>query len=478
MKKGQIMSGCVASMDFPNKGIVNTEEGAVTVKNALPGQTISFQVNKKHSGHFEGRLLSVEAEGPDCYEADDCANAGICGGCLYQKRRYETTTAIKEAQIKKLLDGAVKGHPQSEEYTFEGIIPSPRFMGYRNKMEFSFGDEYKDGPLALGLHKRNSMYDIVNSEGCHIATDAMNAVRKATLDFFAGYQVPYYHKMRHEGYLRHLLVRHSVAYDEVMVALVTSDQKEMLPVDETELLKAYAETILHCLPKGATAQITGILHMVNTRIADIVAADSIDVLYGRDYIREELLGLQFKITPFSFFQTNSKGAEMLYSKVREYVMDSFQPLEGENHEKVVFDLYSGTGTIAQIIAPVADRVIGVEIVEEAVAAATENAAANGLGGKCHFIAGDVLKTLDDIEERPDYIILDPPREGIHPKALPKILQYGVEHIVYISCKATSLVEDLVTIHAYGYSVVKACAVDMFPYTGGIETVVLLRKDGE
>ena len=180
-----------------------------------------------------------------------------------------------------------------------------------------------------------------------------------------------------------------------------------------------------------------------------------------------MLGLQFRISTFSFFQTNSLGAEVLYSKAREYV--------GETKDKVIFDLYSGTGTIAQILAPVAKQVIGVEIVEEAVEAAKENALRNGLSN-VSFIAGDVLKKLDEITEKPDLIVLDPPRDGIHPKALTKIMEYGVDHLVYISCKPTSLARDLVVLQEHGYRLEKACCVDMFAFTSGVETVALLRRE--
>ena len=215
-----------------------------------------------------------------------------------------------------------------------------------------------------------------------------------------------------------------------------------------------------------SGRIVGILQIENYREADVVQADATNVLYGKEYFTEELLGLQFQVSTFSFFQTNSLGAEVLYTKAREYV--------GETKDKVIFDLYSGTGTIAQVLAPVAKKVIGVEIVEEAVEAARENTARNGLTN-VEFIAGDVLKKLDEIAEKPDLIVLDPPRDGVHPKALGKIIEYGVERIVYISCKPTSLARDLVMLQEGGYKVERVCCVDMFPWTGGIETVCLLSK---
>lgn len=215
-------------------------------------------------------------------------------------------------------------------------------------------------------------------------------------------------------------------------------------------------------------KMAGILHTKNDSVADVVKDEGTEVLYGQDYFYEELLGLKFKITPFSFFQTNSLGAEVLYETAREYI--------GDINEKVIFDLYSGTGTIAQILAPVAKKVVGVEIVEEAVEAAKENAALNGLDN-CTFWAGDVLKVIDELGEVPDLIMLDPPRDGVNPKALMKILNFGVDRLVYIACKPTSLARDLEMIQGRGYKVEKISCVDLFPNTYHVETVCLLsRKD--
>ena len=213
--------------------------------------------------------------------------------------------------------------------------------------------------------------------------------------------------------------------------------------------------------------IAGILHTINDSPADVVQSDETRILYGKDFFYEYLEDLRFKITPFSFFQTNTLGAEVLYGKVREYV--------GETRDKLIYDLYSGTGTIAQMLAPVAKQAVGVEIVEEAVEAARRNAKRNGLTN-CTFIAGDVLKVLDTLPQKPDLIVLDPPREGVHPKALPRIAAYGVDRIVYISCKPTSLLQDLAVLQYAGYEVSRSCAVDMFCGTGHVETVVLLTRN--
>lgn len=208
-------------------------------------------------------------------------------------------------------------------------------------------------------------------------------------------------------------------------------------------------------------KIVGILHTVNDNIADTVKNEGTQVLFGHDYFYEELLGMKFKITPFSFFQTNSLGAEALYKKARDYI--------GDTKDKVIFDLYSGTGTIAQILAPVAKRVVGVEIVEEAVKAAKENAKLNGLNN-CAFWAGDVLKVVDELGEVPDLIMLDPPRDGIHPEALEKIIDFNVNRLVYIACKPTSLVRDIDVFQKRGYKVRRIACVDLFPATYHIETI--------
>jgi 23S rRNA (uracil-5-)-methyltransferase RumA len=333
-------------------------------------------------------------------------------------------------------------------------------------MEFSFGDEYKDGPLALGMHKRGSFYDLVTVSDCQIVDEDFRTILKATLDYFSKNNIPYFHRATHKGYLRHLLVRKATKTGEIIVDLVTTTQTEGF--NEEELLAGFRYALL---TRHYDGRFKGVLHTQNDSVADVVKNEGTDVLYGDSYFYEELLGLKFKITPFSFFQTNSLGAEVLYETAREFILgDDKDSLNG----KTVYDLYSGTGTIAQLMAPVCKEVVGVEIVEEAVCAAKENAALNGLDN-CKFIAGDVLKVLDEIEEKPDYIILDPPRDGIHPKAIGKIIEYGVENMVYISCKPTSLARDLQIFMARGYRVEKICCVDMFPNTYHVETVVLLSK---
>ena len=458
MKKGQVYEGVIESVEFPNKGIVNVsqEDRRVIVKNGVPGQKVRFSVNKVKKGKAEGRLLEVIEKAPQEIEPA-CPHFGQCGGCTYQNLPYEEQVKLKESQVKAMMDEAVDG-----DYIWEGVLESPIKSEYRNKMEFSFGDEYKDGPLALGMHKRGSFHDIVNVCDCQIVDGDYRKILACTLECARKSGLPYYHRMRHDGYFRHLLVRKAVKTEEILIDIVTASE-EGFDSKPKEFLDKWAAA-LQALE--LTGKIVGILHTKNDSLADIVKDEGTEVLLGQDYFYEELLGLKFKITPFSFFQTNSLGAEVLYEKAREYI--------GDTNEKVVFDLYSGTGTIAQILAPVAKKVVGVEIIEEAVEAAKVNAKLNGLDN-CIFWAGDVLKVIDELGEVPDLIMLDPPRDGVNPKALMKILNFGVDRLVYIACKPTSLARDLEMIQGRGYKVEKIACVDLFPNTVHIETVCLLSK---
>ena len=526
MKKGNIYEGIVKKVEFPNKAYVeviekdengNEQKTLTIVKGALPGQKIKFRAKKVRKDKSQGILLEVTEKSPLETAEPMCSRFGKCGGCSYQTLPYEKQLELKRNQVLEIIDNVYKTLDSSlgikKDYIYDGILPSPEIKGYRNKMEFSFGDEYKGGPLTLGLHKKGSVHDIVNASGCQIVDDDYSKVIDCIVEYFREKQIPHYNKNTHQGVLRHLLVRRAVSTGELLVALVTSSQQDI-----SEYVSEVSEKLNGLEYNG---KLTGFIHIINDGLGDVVKSDRMHIISGKDWFTEKILGLQFKISPFSFFQTNTKGAEVLYTRARDYVLgreiagvdksrvnieldadspdiaDGYSEMGTENvdlagvcskktesekkpdtgkssefKDKVVFDLYSGTGTIAQIIAPVAKKVIGVEIVEEAVEAAKENAAINGLDN-CEFIAGDVLKVIDEIDEKPDYIILDPPREGIHPKAIRKIIDYGVENIVYISCKPTSLSQDLATFETFGYHVERVSNVDMFPGTVHVETIVKL-----
>ena len=449
MKKGDIFEGKVIRTEFPNKGIIDIEGQKVIVKNALEGQVVRFSINKKKRDKIEGRLLEVIEPSP-IEQPAACKHFGICGGCRYQNLSYEQQLDLKKRQVEELIEKS------GLSFAIENIYGSPITEGYRNKMEFTFGDEEKDGPLALGMHKKNSFYDIVTLDDCRIVDPDFNVLLQAILKCFKEKGGTYFHKIRHEGFLRHLVMRRSVKTGDILINLVTTTQSRL---DESEFVNMI-------LSQKIDGKVVGILHTLNDNLADVVQSDETKTLYGQDYFYEYLYNMRFKISPFSFFQTNTLGAEVLYDKVREYV--------GETKDKLVYDLYTGTGTIAQMLAPVASKVVGVEIVEEAVEAAKKNAVDNHLDN-CEFIAGDVLKVVDNLTQKPDILVLDPPRDGIHPKALRKIINFNVDEMVYVSCKPTSLMRDLLVFREAGYEVKRCCLVDMFPGTVHVETVVLLSK---
>jgi len=386
------------------------------------------------------------------YEQEpSCEHFNLCGGCTWQTVPYEKQLEIKATQVKTILNEVL-----TENYKFLPIVPSPKKSEYRNKMEFSFGDETKGGPLTLGMHKRNSYHSIVDTQGCQIVDRDFRQILCRTIDYFRGNSQTFYQKTTNIGLLRYLLVRKAEKTGEILINLITTSQGTLNE-------KEFVELILNTNLQGTVKSIS---HSIFDGVADAAKADTMKILYGEDKITEELLGLKFNISSFSFFQTNSLAAEKLYSIVRDFI--------GDTKDKVIFDLYSGTGTIGQILAPAAKKVTGIEIVEEAVEKANENAKLNNINN-CTFIAGDVLKKIDELNEKPDIIVLDPPRAGIHPKAIQKIIDYKPETFIYISCKPTSLKNDLPGFLENGYRITKVQCIDMFPQTPNVETVLLIEK---
>ena len=425
---------------------------------------------------------------------NECSLQGICGGCAYGACTYEDQLSEKEREIRDMAEEAGCSD------VYEGILGSPLIFAYRNKMEFSFGDSSKNGPLTLGLHRKKSFYDIVDTDSCLITHEDFNVIQRLTREYFDDLGLTYMDKRSHLGYLRHLLVRRTINTSEILIDLVTTGQP-LIPVmghrlindkvlydreaelrgeikassavnvyDEDETLAGWMKLILKAKEEGRIeGEIKSILHTRNDRPADAIINEHTDILYGDDHITEELCGLSFKITPFSFFQTNTRSAELIYNKAISYISDEL------GTDKLCFDLFSGTGTITQILAPHVRKAVGVEIVPEAVEAAKENAALNGLSN-CEFICGDVFEVLKGYPERPDAVILDPPRDGVSPKALDIIASYGVPHMVYISCKPKSFFRDLELLRGRGYEVSRMCAIDQFPWTKNCELVVKLSKN--
>ena len=323
-------------------------------------------------------------------------------------------------------------------------------------MEFTFGDLEKGGELTIGMHMKGKSFGILTVKDCMLVDEDFRKVLTLTEEYFRKQDLPYYRVMKREGYLRHLVIRKASNTGELMVNLVTTTQIDFDLTEYVELLKSQSY-------KG---ELVSVIHTENNSFSDAVIPEKVNVLYGKDHIMEDLLGLKFKISPFSFFQTNSKGAESLYSIVRDFM--------GDGTDKVVFDLYCGTGTIGQITAPKAKKVVGLELIEEAVEAAKENAKLNGLDN-CEFIAGDVAETIKKVKDKPDIIILDPPRSGVSKKALDYVIKFNAPEIIYVSCNPKTMVENLEDLLAAGYKVEKSTVKDMFPNTPHAETVVKLTK---
>jgi 23S rRNA (uracil-5-)-methyltransferase RumA len=450
-KKNEIVEGRIEEVIFPNKGVLYIEDGIpVQVADTFTGQKLSVRLIKKKKGIWEGRVIEV-LENPEFFEMPACEYFGLCGGCSLQNVPYAKQLAHKHSQVMTLLED--KGVTDFEDV---GILPSPNAFKYRNKMEFSFGDACKNGPMALGMHRKRSTYDIITVDGCQIVDEDFSMILRYVLRYVMVNNLPFYHKVSHIGYMRYLVVRRSETTGDLLINLVTTTQ---MTFDFSALAKE-----LNAL--GTKGKIRGVLHTQSDVLADAVKPEKVTTVWGQPDLEETLLGLKFHLSPFSFFQTNTKGAEVLYRAA----LDMFDSLQN----KVVFDLYSGTGTIAQIMATEAKEVYGIEIVAEAVQKAIENAAENGLAN-CHFICGDVLKQVETLTVSPDCIVVDPPREGIHPQAIAKIADFNAKEIVYISCKPTSLVRDLPIFQTYGYQIKKIQCVDMFPQTHHVESIVLLTK---
>lgn len=450
MKKRDIIEFEIGKMEFGGVSISQYGDRRIKMKGGIKGQKVKAAVKRTGRGKADVKMVELLERSP-IETAEVCPHFEGCGGCTMLSVDYAKQLEIKEEQVLELFeDAGIRG------FEFLGVQGSPDNVGYRNKMEYTFGDEVKGGPLTLGLHKKGRHIDIQTVDGCMLVDSDFNTILKESLAFFQNAELPYYRVVNHEGYLRNLVVRKGIHTDEIMVNIVTSSQCEFD-------MSKFADMINGLELKG---NVVSILHTINDGLADAVQCDEMRILYGVDYLHEEILGLKFKISPFSFFQTNTKGAEQLYTIARDFI--------GDHSNKVVFDLYSGTGSIGQLMAEKAKKVYGIEIIEEAVVAANENAKLNGLDN-CEFIAGDVKDTVKSLDVKPDLIIVDPPRPGIHKQAIKDICDFGAKEIVYISCNPKTLVDDLKDFIGYGYMPEKVKCMDMFPSTPHVESVVLLTK---
>lgn len=382
---------------------------------------------------------------------DVCPISENCGGCIYQGVPYEEQLAEKNRGVQALLEKY-----DVDPSVYHGMVPAMERYRYRNKMEYTFGDLEKDGPLTLGMHKKKHFMSIVTSDCCQLVPEDFNRILRGTLEFCRDRGYRFYHKMSHEGLLRNLVVRRGVKTGELLVDIVTSSQVEF---DEDGFLEMI-------LGLQLDEKIVGVLHTTNDRVADAVIDEGTKILFGRDYYNEEILGLKFKVSIFSFFQTNIPAIERLYSDALDLLPD----IDSKN----VFDLYCGTGTITQLMASRARRVTGIEIVQDSVDSALANAKINGIDN-CDFICGDVLKVIGQVDEKPDMIVVDPPRAGMHDKVVDILSGYGIPHLMYISCNPKTLCINLQRFKSNGYEPVYIKSYDNFPGTKHIESIAVLSK---
>jgi 23S rRNA (uracil-5-)-methyltransferase RumA len=449
MKKNDKVEILIEDMRYASLGVGYCEGKEVKIKNALIGQTVEASLSKVRSKTAKGKIVSIIKKAD--YEIDaKCIHYDLCGGCSRQTMDIDKQVEIKNKLVKDLFN---RNNIPFEK--FEPIEKSPLEFHYRNKMEYSFGDESYGGELNLGMHKKGQFYDVVNTTSCLIASKDSNKIQELVLDFARKSGKTKYHIKKHEGYFRHLSVRKGFNTGEILIGIIATTQEEV----------SYDELVKDLLNLDLDGKIVGILRVKNDGLGDVVAGDY-DILYGKDFYYEELLGFKFKISFYSFFQTNPLGAEVLYSIVKDYL--------GDAKDKNVMELFSGTGTIGQIISDNAKEVFGVELINDAVIMANENAALNGIEN-CKFIQGNVFKEVDKLEFKPDIIIVDPPRYGIPNKAFKKILDFNVDEIIYVSCNPQGLMENLKLALSMNYEVKKVKCVDMFPHTPHVECVVRIQR---
>ncbi len=418
----------------------------------------------------------------------ECPHDEFCGGCIYQGLEYRKQLEIKEGEVHSLF--SKEGISPDIFDRIEGC-PEELVYEYRNKMEFTFGDMVKDGPLCLGMHRRGRFMSIVTVDQCQLVDEDFNKILFYTLSFCIEKGYKKYHKKNHTGLLRNLIIRQGKRTKELLVNIVTSTDTEF---DRNGWAEGLKDLRLN-------NEIVGIMQTLNDNKADAVICDELILIDGRDYYYEEILGLRFQVHEFAFFQTNVEAIERLYHDAIGLIDD----LEG----KEVFDLYCGTGTISQVMALRAKHVLGVEIVPESVESAVKNAKLNNLSN-CDFVCGDVFQVLektdlkpekinmksekinpkaDNINQesektdflfekrglKPDVIVVDPPRVGMSTDTVNKIASYGVKQLVYISCNPKTLVKNLVQFESLGYEVKYVKPYDNFPFTRHVECIALIQK---
>ncbi len=446
-KKGDIVTLEIADLAFDGKSVANHEDGKVVfVNGGLPGETIEAEIVQSKPRYDRAIVKSILKYAPERIDAR-CVHFGYCGGCTWQDLDYTRQLYFKQKQVADCL--AHIGGLQDVE--IKDIVGSDEQFFYRNKMEFSFHVTPDEG-FTLGLHHRGRFDAIFDLQECHLESEESNRLVAFTREYVKRESLPVYDVLRHEGYLRFLMIRRAVNTGQLMVNLVTNYG------DFPDFEKLVAEM------REAVPEVTTIVHNQNGQKSNIATGEVENILFGPGYIEEELMGRRFRIRANSFFQTNSRQAETLYGI-------GFDMLQAEKTDRVL-DLYCGTGTIGILLAGDVAEVVGVELVSDAVTAAGENATLNGVEN-ISFYEGNVKDFLKDnpaAAENFEAVIIDPPRSGLHPKALKQLIALKPAKLLYISCNPATFARDAKELVKAGYSLPAVQPVDMFPHTMHIELV--------
>ena len=447
VRKGEELELRIDSLAFGGSGVARHDGFVVFVRGGVPGDDVRARITKVKRGFAEG-IVTELVHSSDSRVAAPCRHFGVCGGCRFQDLAYSVQLAEKERQVRDALVRIGR----FAEPPLDPIVPAASQFAYRNKLEYSFTSG-EDG-VDLGFHRAGRWDEVIGIEECLLTTDVGNAIRLAVRGWAREEQLEAYDQENGSGYLRHLVVREGRNTGQALVVLVTA------PGERFEA--GYLVDVLRRFP-----EVRSIHWAINDTPAEQTNLPT-KLLWGADVIEEEILGLRFRIRPSAFLQTNTEMAERLYELAREYA--------GLSGEENVFDLYCGTGTIGLALARSAGAVWGVEISEEAVACAIENAELNGIDN-ARFFAGNVGQSIEELREeagRPDVVIVDPPRAGLAGKALRRTGALGASRIVYVSCNPTTLASDLQVLRdEYGYVLERCRPVDMFPHTPHVESVSLL-----
>ncbi len=468
LKRKAIIELDIESLAFGGRGIGRTEEGRVVfVDDALPGQRVSAQILKVKKRHAEARLVEVLRRSPEEVEPR-CVHFGTCGGCRLQHLAYEAQLREKGDQVREALRriGGFRG------LEVEPILPSPRIYGYRNKMEYSFGDmrwltseemadpgSVPERDFALGLHPRGHWSRTLHLSECHLPDPFSTEILKVVQESTSRSRFRPYSTRGHTGFWRFLTVREGVRTGQWLVDIITAD--DPAGAGEVETLAGHL--------KASFPAITTVTHTRSRSRANVATGEKEQILVGPGYIEEQVGGLTFRVSPRAFFQTNTDGTEQLYETV--------VGLAGLTGKERVYDIFCGTGTIALLMASRAGEVIGVEREAAAVVDAAANAELNGIGN-ARFIEGDATGLLREgaIWGEPDVIVLDPPRAGLHPDLREVVATLGAGRIIYVSCNPTTLAADLKEICANNYRLEVVQPIDMFPHTPHVECVTLLVRE--